>query len=931
MVQNNLLAVSWNRSCVLIANFCSTLIAHSHSPNFDVVNYYYGCATKVSQTARRNSAAAEVWCRKMPPLENPPSPKNAEEPPERSPFEAFPTPPASAVPVEKDSTSDSTKKPNSSPFNLLDLYKKVSDTVKTVATELPSGFAPASDLLPDNDAEAKKATDTVSKASQGVKHADSHEAAYLAMLHRGENKKLEPGDYKKEDGSSYKVNQHGKINEFTTAATKESPSKTYKDIIYDTNGEMISYVASSDDGTKSYKFSRIQRQDQRLTQNDKDGFATWMVRDNNTQAQLGYTAAGGAQYWRGKSVVDENGFHTMVDRTPRNSAPVYNMHTKASDGTTVESTSPMRDRQGLIMQTKVSLPDSTEVTRNARVVRNDSWVRDSTGRATLQHNDKVVINPHVKVVDAKETEATRVKMDASGTSGDITDTTKIGLKVSPEAQQVADKVLKKITDSPDPIKDLAKAYDGLKNLRTFTMTKTENGAQNVDVNFNHATMQPAIRANVNGFTPGPSRIDSHVSFTLSNTQQGVNIDNIQGITGTASRRRTVPTWTNSMHFRPGAVDVGSTALGPMGRRYHSSNNTFGPENFHPGTPMRNLVEQPEALRSMAGALRMFQSTEDVNQITLRKNKEGGFDLATHGRDSKHIPINHKIEEKGVTINSLDLAKDLSASMSADAKGARLKDIKGVSLKVTTVFGESVLTPREVALETNKDGKPVITMKLEHPQLKGEYLPVEIPISELKEMLAGKTKTVAPKPGVDTSKPVKPPVAEPPAPIGAPPNTAREREVPASSSARPDQVRPGETAKLRESVASDQAANAGSGDKDWSKSVSDLTKTKGRILKAFMDGNEDDRKEAFNKLVREVFDEAYLAGAKNGGQEGGEGASKEAFKQLNEYFKNEKTAYSVHLDYFDQQARIGMSDAKTGYSFMYPTADLERLRKEAKEK
>ncbi len=180
------------------------------------------------------------------------------------------------------------------------------------------------------------------------------------------------------------------------------------------------------------------------------------------------------------------------------------------------------------------------------------------------------------------------------------------------------------------------------------------------------------------------------------------------------------------------VDVSSTAQGPFGG-LHDSANTFTAPNFTKGTPMRDLVENPQTMKNMSGALRMFQSTDDIQSVTLKKTGTKAFDLASKGLESKHIPLNHTIEGKGVVVNSIDLAKDLSASMSADANGTRLSNMKGLTVKVTSVLGESTVMPRKVGLETNQDGVPVVALEVEHPAIKGEYLKFEVTVAELQEL------------------------------------------------------------------------------------------------------------------------------------------------------------------------------------------------------
>jgi hypothetical protein len=306
--------------------------------------------------------------------------------------------------------------------------------------------------------------------------------------------------------------------------------------------------------------------------------------------------------------------------------------------------------------------------------------------------------------------------------------------IAKDTQRVADRVLQKLEASPNPALELSSALSKMDGLRGASVTRLGNGFHQVNMHFDHASQMPAINANIRGFRPGPTNVGQDVSFTLSHTQNGVRIDHMQGFSGsvTGPRGRVRPSWSDGMTIgrdQGGTpyVDVDSTVQGPF--RMRSSSNRFGEGNFPAGSPMRQLMQHPDVLSDAAGALRLFQNKDDVLQASLRKSADGRFDVAAQSRSVKDIPINQKLEKAGVTINSIHLDSALSGSLSHDSSGAKFGNVKGMTVKMNSLLGETTVTPKSFALQNNADGVPVVRLEVD---LKGTVIPIDIPVSKLKE-------------------------------------------------------------------------------------------------------------------------------------------------------------------------------------------------------
>jgi hypothetical protein len=304
-----------------------------------------------------------------------------------------------------------------------------------------------------------------------------------------------------------------------------------------------------------------------------------------------------------------------------------------------------------------------------------------------------------------------------------------------EAQKIAGKVLDRIEASENPGMELSTMLNKMDNLNGATVSKRADGKYQVDMYFDQATQMPAINANIRGFRPGPTNVGQHVSFALSHTENGVKLDEIQGLSGsvTGPRGRVRPSWNNGMEIgrdRNGTpyVDVDSTVRGPF--RYRSSSNRFGEQNFPADSPMRQIMHNPDVLSKATNALRMFQSNNDMQHGSLRRTGADQMDVSSSSLSTRDIPVNQKLAAVGMTVNSIHLERNLSGTISNGRDSATIGNIKGMSVKVQSPLGgEMTVTPKSTTITNNEKGIPIVRLEL---QLNGTAVPLEIPVSKLKE-------------------------------------------------------------------------------------------------------------------------------------------------------------------------------------------------------
>lgn len=310
-----------------------------------------------------------------------------------------------------------------------------------------------------------------------------------------------------------------------------------------------------------------------------------------------------------------------------------------------------------------------------------------------------------------------------------------GIVLDAGTRAVADRVLSKLGDSPDPVADVTSALKNLDNLKGATVERRPDGKHKVEVELEHASYLPPVNIQMRGFHPGPTLVGDHVGFVVSQGQRGTLVEDMHGFSGSVSRRRTLATETTSMLLtkdtagQPCVVTESDVFLR---RRVMHNATTLHENNFAPDSPMRHLMHQPDALKNVASALSLFQNTDDLGKLGIKKIAEGKFDVGAQAVANKHVEINQKLQGSALTVKAIDLDKSLSASFSYDKKGVNLDGIKGMNLAVTTPLGDIAVVPRKVALQTDKSGKPSVQVDFEDPNNKGSNITFAVPMSTLIE-------------------------------------------------------------------------------------------------------------------------------------------------------------------------------------------------------
>ena len=315
------------------------------------------------------------------------------------------------------------------------------------------------------------------------------------------------------------------------------------------------------------------------------------------------------------------------------------------------------------------------------------------------------------------------------------DTKKPGTPVLDKAGlEIADKVIDKIKDSTDPVKDIKDALKKLDNLNDATVTM--NGkSSHIDIHLLSGKTAAPPNISVRGFRPVASHIDSHISFDLTPSRGGFAVTNMDGfsssVRGPLGRIR---------HSETNSMFIGKDAYGPyintssdlyMRRRVHSSTTTLREQNMPADSPMRSLMQHPESLDKVNSMLRLFQSTEDISKLGIKRNGDA-FDVRSEAKKPNHVELNFSPKPENmpipvpVTIRSLDMEKNLTASLTQEKDSVTLGKIDGLKVNIEIGKLKASVCPTKVSIEKDK-----INLELKNPE-DGSLMPVSIPISKLRE-------------------------------------------------------------------------------------------------------------------------------------------------------------------------------------------------------
>lgn len=297
--------------------------------------------------------------------------------------------------------------------------------------------------------------------------------------------------------------------------------------------------------------------------------------------------------------------------------------------------------------------------------------------------------------------------------------------------------IKKIVDSGDPVSALSSGLDKLDNVKSVELSRRANGWQHVEARLENPTTGDAPNIRVGRHRPIASHMEREISFDLGKSQDGIRLTNMNGFTTDVQgpRGRVRSSHTDEMtlgHDQHGAyLRSTSSTQGLLRTRTNTVN--LRETDFNQGSPMRALMNQPEALKNVGEAMRMFQSTDDVQKLSLKKVADGHFDVASQALKEKHIEVNKKLEGSAATVTSLDLDKSVSASIKHGKDAVSMENIKGIKVNLQTELlglkSNMTITPSKISLEKGPDGQPSVKLDITIPG--GAATQFTIPMSKLR--------------------------------------------------------------------------------------------------------------------------------------------------------------------------------------------------------
>lgn len=292
-----------------------------------------------------------------------------------------------------------------------------------------------------------------------------------------------------------------------------------------------------------------------------------------------------------------------------------------------------------------------------------------------------------------------------------------------------------IVEAPNPINAISKGIDKLSNLESVEISRRANGWQHVNAKLESATTGDVPNISVGRHRPVASHMDRNISFDLGKTNDGIRLANMSGFTtdvqGPRGRIRTSHTNEMTLGHDDSGAYLRSTASTQGLLRMRTNTLSLRENDFNKDSPMRSIMNQPESLKQVGEVMRMFQNTDDVQRMSMKKNGPGKFDVVSEATQGKHIEINKQIENKA-TVSSIDLEKNVSATIHSGDNVVGLANIKGIKVNMQSeVFGlktNMTIVPSAIKLEKGQDGKPAVRLDLALPD--GSTTQFSLPLSRL---------------------------------------------------------------------------------------------------------------------------------------------------------------------------------------------------------
>lgn len=302
-------------------------------------------------------------------------------------------------------------------------------------------------------------------------------------------------------------------------------------------------------------------------------------------------------------------------------------------------------------------------------------------------------------------------------------------------------VLKRLASelkAEDPVARLDQALNRLDGIDALSVRKMQGGAHHVDVDFKAGTTSDAPNIKVRGFRPQATHTAEKVSFDLKETQSGLKLSNMQGFTSTvrgplgALRTSTSNSMTIGQDANGPYIDS-SSSMRVLGK-VRSSAVRLRDHHFEPGSPMRQIMHQPEAMEKVASMMRLFRNTDDISSFNLENNRDGSFNVGVGAASDEHIEIGERLDDLGLTVESIDLDSRVSARIERGGKNdggksVSLEDIQGLTVNLDTALGAVKLNPLRVAMVNDDQGRPVLELEVKNPNLERASIGISKPVGD----------------------------------------------------------------------------------------------------------------------------------------------------------------------------------------------------------
>jgi hypothetical protein len=336
--------------------------------------------------------------------------------------------------------------------------------------------------------------------------------------------------------------------------------------------------------------------------------------------------------------------------------------------------------------------------------------------------------------------------DQINKTGDQTDNTpKINDAERQQLQNGAVKLLDRLLESPDAVKEIKKLFEQLKYMKSVKIDKGDGKLLiQIENNTEQYIGEPQKKM---GIKTGRMRIDENVSLSITPTKSALIISDLSGFSttkkvgmrpeGEVTPERIIIDANGNMQ-----VDISYerfALIAPRRRQHrsdgHKSLNLSAEDLQQNDNMFKQLTGGSGSFEQVRKVLQGLIDSNDLDHIELSRRDDGKIDMKLVGNKERERKINRTVPN--FELKAFELAETLSATLSEEADSIKVENIEGIKLSVNSPLGLAKLAPRTITFMNSDENKPTLKLELAHEEdMNKIVLSVNMTLEEIRAQMNG---------------------------------------------------------------------------------------------------------------------------------------------------------------------------------------------------